>query len=204
MLTLYGPLNKNGVNTLKLRAALEEVGAAYTYVTVDLGKGDHKKPEFLGRNPHGKVPVLVDDDFSLPESDAILFYIGEKADAAHLLPSDARGRATALRWMDFASTGLYPAMSDAVLATQSGEPPRKSPSGELPLDRIERACRVLEGEIAKRPYLTGEYSIADIGVCAALYSIRERLGFDLTAFPATAAYFERITTRPAWKKALAG
>ncbi len=58
-------------------------------------------------NPHGKVPVLVDDDFALPESDAILWYLAEKYPAAALLPGDLRERARVRQWCDFACTSLY-------------------------------------------------------------------------------------------------
>ena len=76
-LKLYGPVNRLSPNTLKLRVALAELDAVYEYLPVDLAKGEQLTPEFLAINPHGKVPVLVEDDFILPESDAILFYVAE-------------------------------------------------------------------------------------------------------------------------------
>src|SRR5688572_12194738 len=112
-LKLYGPVNRLSPNTLKLRVALAELDAVYEYHPVDLAKGEQHAPEFLAINPHGKVPVLVEDDFILPESDAILFYVAERF-AEHrreprLLATGARERARTLQWCDFASTTLYPA-----------------------------------------------------------------------------------------------
>src|SRR3954464_10113899 len=118
MIKLYGHLNRRSPNTLKLRVALAEAGAEYEYVSVDLGKREQPRPEFLALNPHGKVPVLVDDDFVLPESDAILWYIAERFPEASLLGAGARERARALEWCLFAGTALYPAYYDVYFHTQ--------------------------------------------------------------------------------------
>ena len=88
-LKLYGHVNRLSPNTLKLRVALAEVDAVYEYLPVDLAKGEQLAAEFLAINPHGKVPVLVEDDFVLPESDAILFYIAERYPEPRLLATDA-------------------------------------------------------------------------------------------------------------------
>ena len=74
---LYGSSNNKSFNTLKLRVALAEIGAPYEFVPINLEKDEQKDPEFVRINPHGKVPVLVDGDLVLPESDAILWYLGE-------------------------------------------------------------------------------------------------------------------------------
>src|SRR5256884_6471464 len=109
MLKLYGPTNRISINTLKIRVALAEAGAPYEYVPVDLGTGQQRDPAFLALNPHGKVPVLVDGTFALPESDAILWYVAESFPAAKLLGPTPRDRARALEWCDFAATTLYAA-----------------------------------------------------------------------------------------------
>ena len=113
MITLYAHVNRKATNTLKLRVALAEAGAAYEYRAVDLDAGEQRRPEFLALNPHGKIPVLVDGDFVLAESDAILWYLGERFPDARLLPAAGSGdlaaaqaRARVLQWCDFASTGL--------------------------------------------------------------------------------------------------
>src|SRR6476646_10854199 len=107
---LYGSSNNKSFNTLKLRFALAEIGAAYEFVPVDLGKGQSRTPEFLRINPHGKVPVLVDGDFALPESGAILWYLGETFPDAKLLPrldgsaGVLQARAQIIRFLGIAST----------------------------------------------------------------------------------------------------
>src|SRR5262247_1258230 len=83
---LFGSSNNKSFNTLKIRFALAEIGAPYEFKPVDLGKGESRAADFIRINPHGKVPVLVDGDFALPESDAVLWYLGEKYPDAGLLP----------------------------------------------------------------------------------------------------------------------
>ena len=96
---LYGSANDKSFNTLKIRFALAEIGAPYELVSVDLAKGESRSADFKRLNPHGKVPVLLDGDFALPESDAILWYLGEKHQDANLLPrlDGARRRSAGAR-----------------------------------------------------------------------------------------------------------
>src|SRR3982751_2005302 len=86
MIKLYGAVNTKSFNTLKLRFALAEIGVPYEFIPIDLAKGEARTADFMRINPHGKVPVLVDGDFALPESDAILWYLGEAYPDAKLLP----------------------------------------------------------------------------------------------------------------------
>ena len=112
---LFGSVNKRSFNTLKIRAALAEARAAYDFVPVDLPRGEARTPAFLAMNPHGKIPVLVDGELALAESDAILWYVGERFPDAGLLPANdgtlaaVQGRASVLRWCVFASSALYAA-----------------------------------------------------------------------------------------------
>jgi glutathione S-transferase len=77
-------------NPQKVTFALNELGLDCELVLVDLAKGGQRDPTFLAVNPFGRVPVLVDGDLALPESHAILAYLGEKA--GRLWPSSPAGR----------------------------------------------------------------------------------------------------------------
>jgi len=72
------------------------------------------------------VPALVDGDFALAESDAILWYVAEKHPSVGLLPQDPQGRARVLQWCDFASTCLYVASSEIFVHTSFAEPANRS------------------------------------------------------------------------------
>jgi glutathione S-transferase len=120
-------------------------------------------------NPHGKVPVLVDDDFALPESDAILWYLAEKDPDAKLLPrfdaalETTRARAQILRFCDLASTAFYPAYSEWWNATNNSDPAKRSPeAADTALVKVKRGLDVLEKTLAAGEHLVGEFSLADV------------------------------------------
>jgi glutathione S-transferase len=207
---LYGSTNLRSFNTLKLRAALAEVGVPHQFIPVDLPKGAQRRPEFLAINPHGKVPVLVDEGFALPESDAILWYIGEKYPQANLLPradgspAATQARAQVLRWIDFASTTLYPAYAD-YWNYALGDTDKRIPwAAEAALQKVERATAVMEAVLGTQPFLAGAFSLADLANAAIIVSLKLRLPRDpLADRPVTTAWFQKVTARPAWAKVMA-
>src|SRR5258706_1288121 len=97
MFTVFG-MSDSG-NCYKVKLALEQLTLPYRWVEVDSTSGKPRTPEFLARNPNGKVPTMVlEDGASLPESNAILCYLAE---GTPLLPTDRLGRARVLQWMFF-------------------------------------------------------------------------------------------------------
>jgi glutathione S-transferase len=204
MIKLYGHVNRLSINTLKIRVALAEAGASYEYQAVDLAAGDQRRPQFLAINPHGKIPVLTEDDFALPESDAILWYVAERFPEARLLGPTARDRARALQWCDFASTGLYPAYYDVYSHTLAFAPEKRIAAvAEIGRQRLDRALGVLNQVLGTREALAGAYSIADIGAAVVVRGIQSRLPFKAEDHRNIAAWFDRVTARAAWKAALA-
>ena len=206
---LYGSTNPRSFNTFKLRVALTEAGVSFEFIPVDLAKGEQRRPDFVAINPHSKIPVLIDDDgFALPESDAILWYIGEKYPGAQLLPradgslAATQARAQVLRWCDFASTGLYSAYGDYYNFGPLGSEEQRVPwAAEAALKKIARAVSVMESVLARQNHLAGAFSLADISNAAILTSLKLRLPSDpLADRPSTAAWYQRVTTRPAWVK----
>lgn len=201
-LKLFGAMNRLSPNSLKLRVALLEINVPFEYLPVDLGKGEQLSPEFLARNPHGKIPVLEEDDFLLPESDAILFYLAERHPEAHLLGDGPRERARALQWCAFASTTLYPAYIDIYFHTASGPPEKRQPAlAEAAQKKFDRALAVMDKVLADRQFLAGDFSIADIACASVLRAARGRVAYAPEAHTATETWYARITSRPAWKAA---
>jgi glutathione S-transferase len=204
---LYGSSNNKSFNTLKLRFALAEIGAAYEFVPVDLAKGESRTPDFLRINPHGKVPVLVDGDFALPESGAILWYLGEKYPDAKLLPradgtaATLQARAQILRFSDLASTALYPAYSEWWNATSSDDPAKRSPAAaDAALGKVTRALGVLEKALASGDHLVGAFSLAEVANASILFSLERRLPADpLAGHERASAWYQRVTARRAWR-----
>ena len=204
---LYGSSNNKSFNTLKLRFALAEIGAAYELVPVDLAKGEARTPDFLRLNPHGKVPVLVDGDFALAESGAILWYLGETYPDAKLLPradgtaAALQARAQILRFSDIASTAFYPAYSEWWNATSSDDPGKRNPAvADAALGKVTRALGVLEKALAAGDHLVGSFSLADVANASILFSLERRLPSDLLAgHERVRAWYARVTARAAWQ-----
>src|SRR6266581_1688837 len=90
-------------NTWKVRLLLKQLALPHSTVWLDIFKGEVRTPDFRGRNPFGRVPYVVDGDFGLAESNAILLYL---ARGSRLLPSDARAQALVQQWMFFEQNQL--------------------------------------------------------------------------------------------------
>ncbi len=87
-------------NTWQVRALASHLGLPLEFVPLDFVKGDTKTPAFLAINPTGRTPALVDGDFKLWETMAIMQYVaGKKANP--LWPDDARARADITRWQSW-------------------------------------------------------------------------------------------------------
>jgi glutathione S-transferase len=96
-------------NTRSLRVvwALEEAGASYEYLPVNLTRGEGRRPSYLSVNPGGKVPALQDGDLVLTESAAICNYVGDRHPASGLTPRcGTRERARYDKWCFFVLSEL--------------------------------------------------------------------------------------------------
>ena len=136
--------------------------------------------------------MLVDGDFALPESDAILWYLGEKYPDAKLLPrldgsaGALQARAQILRFCGIASTAFYPAYSDWWNATNSDDPAKRSPAAaDTALVKVKRALDVLEKTLASGEHLVGGFSLADVANVSILFSLKRRLPIDPLVRPRT-------------------
>jgi glutathione S-transferase len=94
-------------NCRKVRAVVYELGLKPEFVSVNIFKGEARTPEMLALNPNAKLPVLVDGDFVLWESNAIVSYL---ANGTPLLPTSSRERADVDRWGDWQLAHLGPAI----------------------------------------------------------------------------------------------
>src|SRR3712207_3972422 len=122
---------------------LDECGAAYEIVPVDLERREHKAPEFLEVNPSGKLPALVDGNSRIFETAAICLYLGDKLPEANLAPRiDAPERGRYLSLMVYSTSQLEPAMSDALMGVESL--PQRGWTD------FETAQDVIEGELGDR------------------------------------------------------
>jgi len=187
------------INVRKVLWALEEIGAAYDREDWGQPIRDPKVPEFLALNPNGQVPVLVDGDFSMWESNAILVYLAEKDGSLRLLPENIRQRAHVLQWLGWQVSDLNPAWMYAVLALQ-----RKAPGYDDPARIADSLANwttrmdILEAQIASGSgFVVGDsFTLADIALGLSLHRWF-RLPADKKAMPAAEAYYRRLLERPA-------
>ena len=181
MLKLYG-----GVRTRAsiVQWYLEELSIPYKFVLLDLEAGEHRQPEFLKINPMGKVPAIVDGNFQLWESGAILLYIAEKYGQ---IPDSLEIRGIFNQWVLFGNstlaTGLF------IEANREREIPKLL----TPLNQI----------FASQPFLLGdEFTVADVAVGSILAYVPIMLKLDLSDYPSVVDYIKRISERPAFKKTI--
>jgi glutathione S-transferase len=195
------PFAQGLVRDLRPRWALEEAGLPYQVTLVGDGDGQLPRAQYNKLQPFTQIPVLEDGDLRLFESGAIVQYIAEKS--GKLIPRDAAGRAEVVQWMYAAlNTIELPVQSLAMLdlfhQNESWSKEARPSAVDLVVNRLSH----LSAALGSRPYLTGEFSAADILMVTVLRILRHT---DLVAKqPNLGSYMERCEARPAFRKALAG
>jgi glutathione S-transferase len=195
MLRLYDFLESG--NGYKVRLLLHQLGIPFERVEVDILAGRTRTPEFLAKNPNGRIPTLeLEDGTCLFESNAIQWYLAE---GTPFLPDDRLQRAQVLQWMFFEQYSHEPYVAVlrfwrhyGKLAEHSAQEIAAKEQGGV------AALRVMEGHLARHPFFVGDrYSIADIALYAYTHVAPEG-GFDLAPFPALRAWLERVAAQPGY------
>jgi GST-like protein len=190
-------------NGRKVSIFLEEAALPYRVVPVDLGAGAQHAPSFLAINPNGRIPAIVDHDgagdpLTIFESGAILVYLAEKT--GRFLPTEPRARADAMQWLMFQMAGVGPMMGQAAWFANSA--PEQVPLAiERYVNESRRLMDVLEGRLADRTYLAGDYGIADMATFPWIDAAWPLLGGDHV--PRLGAWRERVGGRPAVRRGMA-
>ncbi len=208
-LQLYSTPTPNGV---KVSIMLEEIGLPYEPHRVDIGKDESWTPEFLSLNPNGKIPAIIDPDgpegkpMGLFESGAILLYLAEKT--GKLMPPGPAGRWRATQWVFWQMAGPGPMFGQVGFFHKFAG---REYEDKRPLERYRkesmRLLGVMEGELAKGPWMLGEdFSVVDVSLVGWVrnlvnfYGARELVEFDsLTHVP---AWLDRCLARPAVQRGL--
>ncbi len=196
MIKLYDHIMSG--NCYKVRLALSQLGIRYEKVNVDIFKGEQSRPEFVLLNPNKKIPVLVDGDCVLWESNAILLYLGRKFAPNHLYSEDPRIFGLISQWLFFGKTTIDPSLARARFITRF-VPKESQDKRELTTLREagRAALQILDDYLNKNDFLAGSYSIADIG-CYAYVHIAEEGGIGLSLFPAVKDWCDRIRSQPGY------
>jgi glutathione S-transferase len=178
-----------------------ETGAPVDVKLINFQKGEQLAPEYVARNPMGKVPTLTDGDFTLWESPAILCYLAQKGDSA-LWPRELQPQTDMLRWMFFCASHIDPYFTTFVverfIKARMGQPEDSALIADAQRS-LARFVPVLEAQLGKTQYVTGSFGLADIALGCTL-ELAPLVRFDLSAYPNVRAWLARLQQRDSWRK----
>ena len=191
-------------NCRKVHAAINHLGITVDFEYLDILEGEHRRPDYLGINPNGMVPVLRDGDFTLWESNAIMQYLADKVPSNTLFPKDEKTRADIVRWQCWELAHYNKAFG--VLSWETvAKPNFMGAEPDLAVanwakDGLSRFAPVLESHLKGRTYLVGEsITLADYSVTH-VEMFKEAIPFDWSPYPNINKYYERMRTVPHWAK----
>ena len=195
-------------NPMKVALFLEEAGLEYEPVPVDTRKGEQLAPGFTALNPNGKVPVLVDGDATVFDSNAILLYLGEKT--GRFMPADTpAARGEMLSWLMFVATGVAPYSGQCVHFRHFAPDP-KDYAVKRYLFEAKRHFGVLDERLARQEWMLGsEYTIVDMALWGWARMMPFVLGASLTdpapwePLPNLKRFVDTVNARPAAARAVA-
>ncbi len=192
MLRLYDYLPSG--NGYKVRLLLTQLGIPFERIDMDILKGETRTPEFLRKNPNGRIPVLeLESGAYLAESNAIMFYL---ADGTPFLPNERLERAQALQWMFFEQYSHEPNIATVRFWMHSEMTAERRAMLEGKRTLGYAALAVMERQLTDRRFFVGDrYSIADIALYAYTH-VADEGGFDLSGFPVIRSWLERVRVQP--------
>jgi glutathione S-transferase len=187
--------NLDSGNGYKVRLLLAQLGSRYDWTDLDLDAGATRTPQFLQRNPNGRIPTLeLDDGTNLAESNAILWYLAE---GSPFVPGDRLGRAQVLQWMFFEQYSHEPYVATPRFIVKH-LPADHARRAELParLATGRAALKVMDEHLKSRGFFVAErYTIADIALYAYTHVAHEG-GHDLAPYSSVRVWLERIADQP--------
>ena len=202
MIDLYYAPTPNG---WKITIMLEECSMPYKVIPVNLGKGDQFKPDFLKISPNNRMPVIVDNSLSDPisvfESGAILMYLAEKS--GRFFGEYERERVRVLEWLFWQVGGLGPMAGQVshFVNYAPNFPGDHSYSERRYKNEYDRLLGVMDNVLSERPYLAGDYSIADMASFPWVTAYK-RYEVDLDKFENVRRWFDGLKNRPAVRRGM--
>jgi glutathione S-transferase len=194
-------------NTWQVRALANHIGVPLEFEMVDLPKGGSRTPAFLAINPTGRTPVLIDGDFKLWETMAIMQYIAGKKPNS-LWPSDARGRADITHWQSWNLAhwnrdAWVPLLRERFVKKMLDLGPPDEAAIAQGSAAYEKEATMLDAHLAKQKHLVGNsLTIADFGVAVPLFYAKQA-ELPLHSYPHIRGWFERISMLPCWRETAA-
>jgi glutathione S-transferase len=197
-------LNPLSPNVRRVRLTAAVLGIDLEEKRLDFAKGEHKNPEYLALNPNGAVPTLVDGDFVLTESRAIMQYFAAKKPESGLLPRDERTRADVTRWQFWDASHFAPSFATLtfeklIKAMMGMGDPDASKIADA-LNNIRRFGAVLNKRLEGKKFVVGDaLTLADLTLASSLMYAKQT-DAPLGEFPNVQAWFGRMCELDGWKK----
>lgn len=189
-------------NTWKVRAVAAYLKMPLELEFVDLTKGAHRTPDYLALNPTGRTPTLVDGDFTLWESNAIMQYIAGKS-ANTLWPNDDRVRAEITCWQcwqlaHWSAEACQPLTFQRLVKKLVNLGPPDEAVVTKATEAFNREAKMLDAHLAKQQYLVGRsVTLADFAVAASMIYAKEA-EMPVGPYAHLRAWSERVTALPCW------
>jgi glutathione S-transferase len=190
----------SSINVRKVLWTCDEIDVAYTREDWGAGFQDTDVPEFLGLNPNGLVPVVIVDGSVLWESNTILRYLASAHGRVDLLPAEPMARAQVEKWMDWQATEFNNAWRYAFQAlVRKNAAFQDEEQIHASVAAWTRHAAILDRVLQNHPYVAGAtFSLADIPIGLAVNRWFAAPVPDRPHLAALTAYFERLSTRPAY------
>lgn len=194
LLRVLGRLSSINVRKVMWTAAV--LGLPVQQEDWGTGHRSTREPDFLRLNPNALVPVLVDDQTVLWESNTICRYLAARQADTTLLPSGPRDRAVVEQWMDWQATELNDAWRTAFLALHRGVPTPAEAVRES-ASRWNQKMRMLDEQLTRTgAHVVGQpFTVADIVLGLSAHRWRAT-PIDHLELPAVAAYLDRLRAQP--------
>lgn len=196
MLKLLGRTTSGNVQ--KALWLLDELGLPYEHENIGGPYGKNNEPAYLRLNPNGVVPTLIDGDFVLWESNAVLRYLCDAHGGEAFYPRDLRARARVEQWLDWQTSTLAAAMIPLFQAVIFQ---KRAPS-DVPdaVAASEAKFAILNAALGETPYAAGnDLSIADMALGSYIYRWFH-FAVGTAPLPHLRALYERLAQRPAYRK----
>lgn len=193
-------------NCHKVEAVIHHLDLDVETRQLDFLKGDLRQPQYLALNPNGKVPCLVDGDFPLWESNAIMQYLADTKPGTTLFPQEHKARADVVRWQSWELAHWHTALGTVTWETWvkpnygMGEPNHELVKAAT--ENLHRYAAVLDAHLSTRQFICGDdVTLADFSVGSPM-TLAQAAKLPLDAYANINAWYQRLEQVPAWAASL--
>ena len=189
-------------NCRKVQATINNLNISVDLEYLDLIDGDLATPEYFALNPNGKVPTLIDGDFTLWESNAIMQYLADKVPDNTLFSQEPHIRADIIRWQCWEQAHFNNALGSISLEAAIKPHLLKQEPDQSVIDAASESLKtfsnVLENHLKECDYVVGNnLTLADYSIIS-IEGFKDMLPFDWSSYPRLNAYFDRVRNDPHW------